>query len=587
MQKTLALFLTLLLSSSLYAMTKKQSSSENQIDDWDYNTTIEAPTKRSRLGNSSIMRKMTMSAAPVAMEASLGFSVGGAKDADNFYENIKQGYLPKIEAMTYEGVFYDHSFESAKQETCETLFCPSYSTAISKNVFTDEKEYYLSVGLDSNIKESDFKRKKLNIVVVLDISGSMSSPFNQYYYDKNRRIESKDNRIKMTLANEAIVSMSEHLSDDDTLGIVLFDNQAYNAKPLRPIKDTNMDAIKKHILELKPRGGTNWSAGYKAGVALFETLEGGLKDPSIYENRIIFLTDAMPNRGELNKEGLFAIAKNASAKNIHTTFIGIGVDFNNDLVEAVSKTKGANYYAIHSSKEFKKRLDEEFDYMVTPLVFDLNLKLDSNAYKIVAVYGSPEANLATGELMRVNTLFPSPTNEEGTRGGVILLKLKKRYPSNDDLTLSISYHDRMGKAYTSTKTASFSEGIYHDNSAIQKAILLSSYVDLMKNFSLDMRKGCNDKMTYPPFISLKRTCGIYPPDRDIYPSIQTWERKSCPLLVSEGYKKIFALFSTHFKKQMKEIGDESLSKELTLLETLKSNKNHIEGKVDNWKGLNR
>ncbi len=583
MKKTLALFLSLLLSSSLYAMTKKQSSSENQIDDWDYNATIETHPKKSR----SIVRKMTMSAAPVAMEASLGFSVGGAKDADNFYENIKQGYLPKIEAMTYEGVFYDHSFESAKQESCETLFCPSYSTAISKNPFTDEKEYYLSVGLDSNIKESDFKRKRLNIVVVLDISGSMSSPFNQYYYDKNRRIESKDNRIKMTLANEAIVSMSEHLNDDDTLGVVLFDNQAYNAKPLRPIKDTNMDAIKKHILDLKPRGGTNWSAGYKAGVALFETLEGGLKDPKLYENRIIFLTDAMPNRGELNKEGLFSIAKNASAKNIHTTFIGIGVDFNNDLVEAVSKTKGANYYAIHSSKEFKKRLDEEFDYMVTPLVFDLKLSLDSNAYKIIAVYGSPEANLATGELMRVNTLFPSPSSEEGTRGGVILLKLKKRYPSNDNLSLSVSYHDRVGKAYTSTKTATFKEGLYHDNSSTQKAILLSSYVDLMKNFSLDMRKGCNDKMTYPPFISLKRTCGIYPPNRDIYPSIKTWERKSCPLLVSEGYKKIFSLYSKYFKNQMKEIGDESLSKELALLDTLTSDKNHQSGKVDDWKGIKR
>jgi len=587
MKKTLALFLTLLLSSSLFAMTKKQSTSQSKIDDWDYNATIETATKKSRLGNSAIMRKMTMSAAPVAMEASLGFSVGGAKDADNFYENIKQGYLPKIEAMTYEGVFYDHSFQSAKQEPCETLFCPSYSTAVSKNPFTDEKEYYLSVGLDSNIKESDFKRKKLNIVVVLDISGSMSSPFNQYYYDKNRRIENSDKRIKMDLANEAIVSMSEHLTDDDTLGVVLFDNQAYNAKPLRPIKDTNMDAIKKHILTLKPRGGTNWSAGYKAGVALFETLESGLKDPKLYENRIIFLTDAMPNRGELNQNGLFSIAKNASSQNIHTTFIGVGVDFNNDLVEAVSKTKGANYYAIHSSKEFKKRLDEEFDYMVTPLVFDLNLKLDSNAYTIIAVYGSPEANLATGELMRVNTLFPSPTNEEGARGGVILLKLKKRYPSNDNLTLSVRYHDREGKAYTSTKTAAFKEGLYHDNSATQKAILLSSYVDLMKNFSLDMRKGCNDKMTYPPFISLKRTCGIYPPDRDIYLSIKTWERKSCPLLVSEGYKKIFALFSTHFKKQMKEIGDKSLSKELELLQTLSSNKNHISGKVDDWKEIQK
>ncbi len=33
--------------------------------------------------------------------------------------------------------------------------------------------------------------------------------------------------------------------------------------------------------------------------------------------------------------------------------------------------------------------------------------------KIEAVYGSPDANKATGELMSVNTLFPSPLDEEG------------------------------------------------------------------------------------------------------------------------------------------------------------------------------
>ncbi len=584
MQKTFIFLLSLLLSTSLLAMSKKVSQPKDQIDDWDYNASVGTSSKQSRLMPTSFSKKMTMAAAPVAMGATLGFSVGGAKDADNFYENIKQGYLPKLEAMTYEGVFYDHYFQSAKKESCQILFCPSYTTAISQNPFTDKQEYYLSVGLDSNIKESDFRRKKLNIVVVLDISGSMSSPFNQYYYDKNNPTQNEESKkTKMTLANEAIVSMSTHLNDDDTLGIVLFDNQAYNAKPLRPIKDTNMDAIKKHILDLKPRGGTNWSAGYKAGVALFDSLNEGLKDPSIYENRIIFLTDAMPNRGELGKEGLFSIAKNASSQHIYTTFIGIGVDFNNDLVEAVTKTKGANYYAIHSSKEFKKRLDEEFDYMVTPLVFDLNLKLQSDAFKITAVYGSPEANLATGELMHVNTLFPSPSNKEGTRGGVILLKLKK-IAKGENLTLTVNYHDRAGKAYNTTKSAHFKKGLYHDNHAIQKAILLSRYVDLMKNFSMDMRKGCQDKVTYPPFISLKQSCTIYPPHRPIYAFVKTWERKSCPLVVSEGYKKIFALFLKHFKNQMAEIGDESLSKELHLLKTLSNKKSHQEGKIDDWQG---
>jgi Ca-activated chloride channel family protein len=40
------------------------------------------------------------------------------------------------------------------------------------------------VGLDSGLQAADFKRKRLNLVVLLDVSGSMGSPFDQYYYDQ-------------------------------------------------------------------------------------------------------------------------------------------------------------------------------------------------------------------------------------------------------------------------------------------------------------------------------------------------------------------------------------------------------------------
>lgn len=33
------------------------------------------------------------------------------------------------------------------------------------------------------MKAADFARKRLNLVVVTDVSGSMDSPFDAYYYD--------------------------------------------------------------------------------------------------------------------------------------------------------------------------------------------------------------------------------------------------------------------------------------------------------------------------------------------------------------------------------------------------------------------
>ncbi len=545
-----------------------------KIDDWDYNATIPSQDKFSRV--------LKMAAAPAPMMKSLGLSVGGAKDADNFYENLKRGYLPKVESITYEGVFYDHYFDMKGSEECRELFCPKYTTAREKNPFSGESEEFLSVGLDSNIDIKNFKRRALNLVIVLDISGSMGASFDKYYYDKfgNRRVDKGNQKnSKMQIATKSIANLLNHLKSGDSLGVVLFDNQAYIAKPLRRVENTDMDAIKKHILELRERGGTNWSAGYKEALKLFSTKS---MDKDV-ENRVIFITDAMPNRGELTQEGLFGIAKNASQKAIYTTFIGVGVDFNNDLVEAVSKTIGANYYSIHSSKEFKKRLDDEFEYMVTPVVFDRKLTLDSPTHKIEAVYGSPDAKRATGDIMYINTLFPTPTDESGARGGVVLLKLKKISDTKEPIRLNIEYKDRDGKEHSTSKVVNFKDGLYYQNSAIKKAIILARYTDVMKNFLIDAHKSCNDHVSFP-YPTIMKHISVYPPDRPEFAFIKTWERKSCRLEVSEGYKKLFKLFRGYFSTKIGKMGDKSLEKEIKTIDRLIGSKTSS-GKVDDWVGV--
>jgi Ca-activated chloride channel family protein len=43
----------------------------------------------------------------------------------------------------------------------------------------------------------------------------------------------------------------------------------------------------------------------------------------------------------------------------------VGLDFNTQLVEAISKVRGANYFSVHTPGEFRRRLIDEFDYAVT------------------------------------------------------------------------------------------------------------------------------------------------------------------------------------------------------------------------------
>lgn len=538
---------------------------ENKIDDWKY---ISGSTESG--GILSSMRNtfggvQYMSAPKMMMTESIGFSAGGAKDINNFRENIKNNFLPLSTDLTYEGLFYDYYFETGRKDECAKLFCPSYSYAISKDPFSKEDQYYLSVGLNSNIKESDFERKKLNLVVVLDISGSMGSSFDRYYYDrfkkegaKEKESDEVERKSKMEVATKSLVALLDNLKPEDRLGIVLFDNGAYLAKPLDLFEKTDLQKLKEHVLEITPRGGTNMESGMQMGTELFDKLSNA--DQSEYENRIIFLTDAMPNIGQTSEEGLFGMMKKNADKKIYSTFIGIGVDLNIELIESITKIRGANYYSVHSEKEFKKRLAEEFEFMVTPLVFNLNLNLEAKGYKIEKVYGSPEANEATGEIMKVNTLFPSKTEDGQTRGGLVLLKLKK-LSQDASLKLKVTYEDRLGKQDSSEASVEIQPKTdYFENNGIRKGILLTRYADLMKNWMNDERKSVDKP-------SVDEKVGILVPFEEDF-KLGRWERQSIKLHVSDKHKELFREFSKYFENEKKEIGDDSLNKELELLDLL-------------------
>lgn len=564
------------------------AKSEGKVDDWEYNgntnvddyssigfssQAVKGASFSTADTTQSVSPSRSISTSDIATESSIsnniGLSTGGAKDANNFRENIKNGYFPISTDITYNGLFYDYYFDttSSNKQIDETqLFSPSYSTAVSKDPVSNENEYYMTVGLNSNIKESDFARKKLNLVVVLDISGSMNSSFNKYYYDgENNEYEEDKTKTKMTIANESVNILIDQLKDDDRFGMVLFDNQAYTAKKMNLIANTDVSAIKNHILEIKANGGTNFEAGYSKANELLKEYEN--VDSNEYENRIIVITDAMPNAGKTSKEDLFSMINENATKGTYTSFIGVGVDFNTAVIEKLSDTKGANYYSVHSSKEFKERMGEQFEYMVTPLVFDLNLKLSSTDYEIEKVYGSDTADAKSGNLMKVNTLFPSKSSNGEVKGGVVLLKLKRlNKNAKGDLKLEVSYKDRNQKDFNNSQTVTFNndETEKYENTGIRKAIVLTRYANAMKNWILYERSE-DDRFLIIP------SRGIIDCDyksEEIRVMLGENERKSQKLFVSEKYREIFKIARQYIEEQNKELQDETLKQEIEILDIL-------------------
>jgi len=343
--------------------------------------------------------------------------------------------------------------------------------------------------------------------------------------------------------------------------------------------------LKSQIMSLKTRGGTSLSEGIDRGTALFEAIskESASGPYASNENRMFFLTDMMPNSGDTDGKHLFnRIKKNADDLQIYTTFIGVGIDFNTDLATLISKVRACNHLSVQSAKDFKRQMGDEFDYLVTPIVFDCSIDVEGGGgWDVERVYGSPGFEIPEkGRLLFMDSQFPTP--KEGTtmtKGAIVVCKLKPTsggvVTSDAPVKLRVTYKDKHNKEFSDTEEfrfASSSSSPFQDTS-IRKAVLLLRYVNFMKHFIRDCERAdtANTKTgtaELRPSISLKSGIGI-PSLKDA--SQKEDQHRSAQLRSLQGsdYQELFQLFSKHFEDEMRAIGDETLEKEFKQLTTIR------------------
>jgi len=528
--------------------------------DWRRGMSPQEVKERIKEGVSEGFHELALESADMSAD-SVGMATGGSKDAGSFRENIREGKTPQTDALSYEGLFYDYYFDTGDENMGEDkgLFYPTYSTAVSENPVSGETERYLSVGLNSNLTTAEFERKMLNLVVAVDVSGSMSSGFREYYYDKTgtrreKDDESDEERTKMEAATESLANLTHHLNDDDSFGVVLYNSRAHVAKPLNPVDETDMNAIRGHIREVSVGGGTNMDDGLGKAVEMLRL--GTDSDLEKVENRVVFMTDAMPNTGRTGRGNLVEAIEDAAEDGIYTTFVGMGIDANEDLIESLSAVRGANHYFVHSVSEFKQRLDDEFEYMVTPLAFDLSLRVESSEYEIAEVYGSPGEDIEDGEVMNVTTLFPSPKDDGETRGGVVLLKLDEKEGTEGgtgEIGLEAGWVERDGTEGTELLQVSVPDERVFDNSGIRKAVLLARYGEEMRDWIRDVRSGNREEGKDDWRGSEKRG---------------EWEQRSVPLVVPDGYENRLKKVRDYVECEMEALGDDTLKQESDTVERI-------------------
>ncbi|MCA9520816.1 MAG: VWA domain-containing protein, partial [Myxococcales bacterium] len=343
----------------------------------------------------SVSGPAPVSTSTVSAGKNLGATPGGAQDIGLVRRWIEDGLVPTGNNLTVEGLLSEHDLPIEGQ-TCEQFLCVHGALGMSPTLDDDDGTTFVQIGFMSGLRTDTFKRRPLNLVVVVDVSGSMGSG------------------DKMVATREALNHLVDQLGEDDRFGIVKFNSEA--SVVLESTPATDKAALKAAIAQLNAGGSTNIEAGLVMG---YEMAAKFLEE-SGRNHRVMLFTDAQPNVGNTEQGGFIAIAKKYADLGIGLSSFGVGIDFQHELILGISQIRGGNYFYLENADKIRKVFDEDFDYLVTPLAYDMKVSLTPGAnYEIVDVYGIP--NWSKGEqtiTLDVKTVFLSRNK------GAIMLRLK-------------------------------------------------------------------------------------------------------------------------------------------------------------------
>jgi Ca-activated chloride channel family protein len=193
-------------------------------------------------------------------------------------------------------------------------------------------------------------RRPVNLSIVLDRSGSMGE------------------RGKMDNAKKALYSLIDQLDEHDILSIVIYDDIIDVLRPAGPVG--NKERIKNLVREIEPRNSTNLGGGMCEG---FHQVQMNVDRE--YVNRVVLLSDGLANTGITDPYQLGRIARQYRQSGISLTTMGVGLDYNENLMVALSENGGGNYYFIESAHQLASIMRKEFNLLSSVCVRNAVIEL--------------------------------------------------------------------------------------------------------------------------------------------------------------------------------------------------------------------
>jgi Ca-activated chloride channel family protein len=229
------------------------------------------------------------------------------------------------------------------------------------------REVIVQVEIEAR-KSDDTRRAPMNLAVVLDRSGSMEG-------------------AKIEKARQAAAMAIDKLSDDDFFSLVTYDSETDLLIPPERVggRDHRED-LKARIHRIQPGGSTALHAGVVLGA---KQVRRFLEKERV--NRVILLSDGLANVGPSSPSDLASLGRELRGEGIAVSTIGLGDDYNEDLMTALAEASHANYYYVKDAEKLPGIFAEELGAARSLLARSIIIRIQvPDGVRLKEIIGRPD-----------------------------------------------------------------------------------------------------------------------------------------------------------------------------------------------------
>ena len=198
------------------------------------------------------------------------------------------------------------------------------------------------------------ERPKADLTFLVDRSGSMSA----------------DGRMEYT--KRGLHLAVDRLQDGDRVDLVLFDNDVCTPVENFVAGRDDRELLHATIDKMQPRGSTDLNRGLAEAYRIARSHT----DRRDRAHRVMVLTDALLNTGDVNPHTVSDIGRALEQHDIRLTGVGVGRTFNDDVLNKLTE-KGKGAYVFLGSEAVVDRIfGQGFEALVQTIAHDVRFSMD-------------------------------------------------------------------------------------------------------------------------------------------------------------------------------------------------------------------